>query len=100
VFPDSVVRFVHRIRTRMATLQRAFWNGRPERLPDGFRMAKPKRDHTLMATCEVWTNPFGLELRLMIDGHGMQMTSVVRSAAEMHDMLEQWEAAMLTKGWS
>ena len=60
---------------------REFWNGPPERLPDGFRMAKPKGDHALTATCEVWTNPFGWELRLMIDGHGMRMTSVVRSAA-------------------
>jgi hypothetical protein len=35
----------------------------------------------------------------MIDGHSTQIASVVRSAAEMHDMLEQWRAAMLEKGW-
>jgi hypothetical protein len=70
-----------------------------ERLPDGFRMTKPKGDHTLTASCEVWTNPVGLELRLMIDGHSTQIASVVRSAAEMHDTLEQRRAAMLEKGW-
>jgi hypothetical protein len=48
----------------------------------------------------VWTNPFGLELRLMIDGHSTQIASVVRSAAEMHDMLEQWKTALLETGWS
>jgi hypothetical protein len=63
-------------------------------------MTKPKGDHTLTAACEVWTNPFGWELRLMIDGHGMQMTSVVRSAAEMLTMVEQWKAVMLEKGWT
>jgi hypothetical protein len=54
----------------------------------------------LSAVCEVWTHPLGWELRLMIDGHGMQMTSVVRSAAEMLEALEKWRAAMLEKGWS
>jgi hypothetical protein len=76
------------------------WNGRPERLPDGFRMTKPKGDHALTAKCEVWTHPFGWEVRLMIDRRGMQMTSVVRSAAEMLDMVEQWKAVMLENGWS
>jgi hypothetical protein len=36
----------------------------------------------------------------MIDRRGMQMTSVVRSAAEMLDMVEQWKAVMLENGWS
>ena len=84
----------------MMVRQREFWNGAPERLPGGFAMTKPKGDHTLMATCEVWTNPFGWELRLMMDGHGLRMSSVVRSAGEMLDLVEQWRAAMWEKGWS
>ena len=55
------------------TSRREFWNGDPERLPDGFKVTKPKGDHVLTAVCEVWTHEMGWELRLMIDGHGLQI---------------------------
>jgi hypothetical protein len=54
----------------MHVLQREFWNGPPERLPDAFRMTKQKGDRVLSAVCETWSHPFGWELRLEIDGHG------------------------------
>ena len=76
-----------------------FGDGPPERLPDGFRMTKPSADRAMTATCEVWTNPFGWELRLMIEDRGMPMTSVVRSAAEMVALVETWRAALPETGW-
>ena len=63
--------------------QRPYWNGAPERLRDAFRMTKQKSDRTFAAVCEVWSHQFGWELKLMIDGRGLQMSSVVRSAPEM-----------------
>jgi hypothetical protein len=75
------------------------WNSDPERLPDGFTVTKTKADQILKAVCEVWTHPFGWELRLMIDGHGLQMSSVARSGGEMLSRVEQWHAAMREKGW-
>ena len=78
---------------------REFWNGDPERLPDGFTVTKPKGDHTMTAVCEVWTHPFGWELRLQIDGRGLMMSSVVRSGGEMLKSVEEWHAAMREKGW-
>ena len=36
----------------------------------------------MTATCEVWTHLFGWELRLVIDGRGLQMSKVVRSPGE------------------
>jgi hypothetical protein len=36
----------------------------------------------------------------MVEGQGIQMTSIVKSAAEMIVMVEQWHTAMLEKGWS
>lgn len=78
---------------------RSIWNGPPERLPDAFRVTKPKGGRTLSAVCGTWTHPFGWELRLMIDGHRMQMTSVVRSASEMVETIEKWKAAMIGKDW-
>ena len=82
------------------TPQRPFWTGPPERPPDAFRMTKPKADHTLTAVCEVWTHPLGWELRLEIDGHGLQLSSVVRSARELQHTADHWHAAMIEKGWS
>ena len=32
--------------------RREFWNGDPERLPDGFTVTKPKGDQVLTAVCE------------------------------------------------
>lgn len=39
------------------------------------------------------------ELRLQIDGHGLQMSSVVRSAGEMTKTADEWCEAMIERGW-
>ena len=83
----------------MAHRPSEFSNGPPERLPAAFWMSKQKGGHTIAAVCEVWTHPSGWELRLIIGGHRMQMTSVVQSDREMHATAETWKAAMLAKGW-
>jgi hypothetical protein len=44
-------------------------------------MTKVKGDHTMTAVCEVWAVELGWDLRLMIDGHGLQMSSLCRSGA-------------------
>lgn len=52
----------------MQTPKRAFWNNaEPERLPDAWKMTKPKGDHVLTAACEVWGVEIGWKLRLMIE---------------------------------
>ena len=83
----------------MAHRPSGFSNGPRERLPDAFRMMKQKSERTIAAVCEVWTHPSGWELRLIIGGHRMQMTSVAQSDREMHATVETWKAAMLAKGW-
>jgi hypothetical protein len=84
----------------MPTNQRRFWNGDPERLPDGFTVTKAKDDRSLRAVCEVWTHQFGWELRIQIDGHGLMMSSVAKSGGEMIERVEEWHRAMLEKGWT
>jgi hypothetical protein len=80
--------------------RREFWNNpEPERLPDGFRMTKVKGDYTTTAVCEVWAVEMSRDLRLMIDGHGLQMSSLCRSGREMVDRADEWKAAMVEKGW-
>jgi hypothetical protein len=80
------------------TSRREFWNGDPERLPDGFTVTKPKGDHVLTAVCEVWTDQMGWEQRLQVDGQELLMSSLTRSGAEMLARVEEWHRAMLEKG--
>jgi hypothetical protein len=82
----------------MSHVQRDTWNGSPEHLSDAFRMTKPKGEAVSTAVCEVWSHPFGCELRLTVDGHGLMMTSVVRSAPDMVETSERWQAALTEKG--
>jgi hypothetical protein len=41
----------------------------------------------------------GWDLRLQIDGRGLQMSSLCRSGREMVERADEWKVAMLEKGW-
>lgn len=71
----------------------------PRRLPVGFTMTKPDGTQPHVAVCEVWTNPAGWELRLMMDGQTLPVTTVVRSHGEMRTLIESWNAALRETGW-
>ena len=72
----------------------------PERLPVGFTMTKPEGLHTHLAVCEAWTHPDGWELRLIVDGQGLPVSTVLQSGDEMKALIETWRAALLKTGWS
>ena len=75
----------------MQAPKREFWNNaEPERLPDAWRMTKAKDDHVLTAVCGVWAVEMGWDLRLMIDGHGLQMSSLCRSGRQMVHRFNEW----------
>jgi hypothetical protein len=74
-------------------------SGKPERLPGGFMMSKPAGDGLSYAFCEVWTNPFGWEVRLLMGGNGSPVTTVAQSSSEMLQTVEQWRAVLLGRGW-
>ena len=76
------------------------WKSLPKRLAVGFTMTKPEGLHAHVAVCEVWTTPGGWELRLIMDGHGMPITTVVRSIDEMRALVGAWRVALLEAGWS
>ena len=79
--------------------KREFWNNaEAERLPDAWRMTKVQDDHILTAICEVWAVEMGWDVRLQIEGRGLQMAAFCRSSREMVDRAEEWRA-MLEKGW-
>ena len=61
-------------------------------------MTKVQDDHILTAVCEVWAVEMGWDLRLQIEGRGLQMATLCRSGREMVDRAEEWRA-MLEKGW-
>ena len=75
-------------------------NGPADRLPDVFSLTKPQGNRVLTAVCELWTHPFGWELRLMVDGEGRRASSVVRSAQEIRTTADMWRSSLLEKGWS
>jgi hypothetical protein len=79
--------------------QRDIWNGQPERLPGGFTVTKPEGVHAQVAICEVWTNPDGWELRLIMDGRGLPITTVVGTLAEMVALVETWRVVLMQTGW-
>ena len=83
----------------MDTPQRDRWNGPPERHPDAFVVRKQKDSRELTAVCEVWSHQLGWELRLQIDGRGLQMSSVVRSVTAIMETAEQWKTALVESGW-
>jgi hypothetical protein len=81
--------------------KRQFWNNSErKRLPDAWRLTKVKGGHTMTAVCEVWAVEMGWDLRLMIDGCGLQFSSPCRSGREMVDRADEWKAAMIENGWS
>jgi hypothetical protein len=55
---------------------------------------------THVAVCEVWTNPAGWELRLIMDGHSLPVTTAVRSHDDIRTLIDSWKAALLEIGWS
>ena len=62
--------------------KREFWNNaEAERLPDAWRLTKVQDDHILTAVCEVWAVETGWDLRLQIEGRGLQMAALCRSVA-------------------
>ena len=71
----------------------------PERLPGGFTMTKLVGGGQAAVFCQVWTNPFGWEVRLLMDEDGFPMTTVARSVAEMLQTIEQWRGVLAAKGW-
>ena len=75
-------------------------NGPGDKLPDVFSLTKPQGNRVLTAVCELWTHPFGWELRLMVDGEGVRPSSVVRSAQEIRTTADMWRSSLLEKGWS
>jgi len=74
-------------------------NNPPERFAVGFTMTKPEGVQAHVAVCEVWTNPDGWELRLTMDGQGLPIATVVRSANDMRALVETWRIALLQTGW-
>ena len=70
-----------------------------KRLPVGFTMTKPDGLQTHLAVCEVWTSAAGWELRLIMDGQGLPITTVVQSPDEIRTLIESWRAALQDTGW-
>ena len=78
--------------------KREFWNNaEAERLPDAWRLTKVQDDRFVTAVCEVWAVEIGWDLRLQIEGRGLQTAALCRSSREMVDRAEEWRAMLRKK---
>jgi len=48
----------------------------------------------------LWSHQLGWELRLVVDGDDFRRSQVCRSQDEVLDVTEQWQAAMVGRGWA
>lgn len=67
-----------------------------ELLSPGWTLTKGRKK----ATLEIWSNQFGFELRLTIDGDDLPRTQVVRTQEDLIRVQEEWHQALEAKGWS
>src|SRR4051812_4069181 len=80
----------------MGVLQRPNWDGSPVDAGELFVMRKGRRE----ATCKLVTHQFGWEVRLILAPPGdVMLRKVCRSQDDVLTTGEQWNAAMIEKGW-
>jgi hypothetical protein len=71
----------------------------PEWVSEAFRLTKREGHETLTLVCEVWKHPLGWQLRLVIDGHGLQTSATVYSADLVPIKVAEFRVSMLEQGW-
>jgi hypothetical protein len=75
-----------------------FSNGVPVPQGDLFRVHRERCGRQLEAVCQLVTHQLGWELRLEIN-RDLQRSEVCRTRDAALDTSEQWQAAMIEKGW-
>ncbi len=81
----------------MEILQRPNWYGSPVDLGELFIVRKNRRE----ALCKLRTHQFGWELVLLVGSQDeIVQSQVCPSQEEVLTTGEEWQAAMIEKGWS
>jgi len=71
----------------------------PEWVSEAFRLTRREGVQTLTLVCEVWKQPIGWQLRLVIDGHGLESSAMVYSADLVPIRVAELQALMFERGW-
>jgi hypothetical protein len=71
----------------------------PEWLFEAFRVTKQENRETLTAVCEVWSCVVGWRLRLVVDGHGLNRSTVEYASSAVSATRDLWLADLLKEGW-
>jgi hypothetical protein len=74
-------------------------SAQPEWVSEAFRLTRREGDQTLTLVCEIWKQPLGWQLRLVVDGHGLEASAMVHSADLIPIRVAEFKAAMLMRGW-
>lgn len=64
-------------------------------LSDVWKLQKGSRT----VVCELFTHPFGHELRITLDGE-LAISQVCRTESDVLDTLERWRGEWRAKGWT
>jgi hypothetical protein len=87
----------------MNVRQRSGWvPAHAKRLETLYPLERPARrspSATVRGTIEIWSHQFGWELKLFVDG-GLVRSQVARELAVLTAAAAEWQAAMISEGWS
>jgi hypothetical protein len=75
------------------------WESLPERHPDAFILRRRSECRVLTAVCEVWSHPEGWELRLQVEGRGLQTSAVVGTVTDVMAAADRWRESLVERGW-
>jgi hypothetical protein len=81
------------------SLPRLTWDGQPKELGLLFHVHTDRGDKSLEAVCRLLSHQLGWELRLEVNGD-LQRSQVCSSQDEVLATGEEWNGAMLEKGWT
>jgi hypothetical protein len=71
----------------------------PEWVGEPFRLGKYENDQLLVVVCEMWRCSHDWQLRLVIDGIGLDTVANVRDEEMIEPRVAQLRQTMVSRGW-
>ena len=72
---------------------------RGTREPDAFRLHRAACGHAVEAVCEVWIEPDGWALRVVVSDTGVKWTARVTTEQARRETVDAWRLALVERGW-
>ena len=72
---------------------------RGTREPDAFRLHRAACGRAVEAVCEVWVEPDGWALRVVVSDTRVKWTARVTTEPARRETIEAWRVALVERGW-